>query len=146
MKKILENNEGKKTFENIFVIKTAHPTNCSGVDTFGLTNSFTELCNTKNIFDTNSLIEDIEYKIYVINKAKNIIVSYLSPFNVNIYKHCLSTEDKNFIVLNGGYGGSVVNQFVKIDENKYDFYGQEINGVVIDERIDLGEVEKYINF
>jgi hypothetical protein len=146
VKKILENNKGKKTFENICIIKNGHPTNCSEIDTFAITNNFIQLCKDKDIFNINSLIEDIEYKIYVINNAKNIIVSYLSPFNVNIYKHCLSTKDKNFIVLNGGYGGSIVNQFVKVDENKYDFYGQEINGIVIDEKIDLSDIKKYINF
>jgi hypothetical protein len=144
--KILEDNKGKPTYDNISIIKIGHPTNCSGVDTFSMTDEFLTLCKEKNIFDLNTLIDDIEYKIYVVNNAKNIIASYLSPFNVNIHKHCISTKEKNFLILNGGYGGSVENQFTKIDENKYDFYGEEINGIVIDERIDLSDVKKFINF
>lgn len=146
IKKICEKLADRITYDNIVIVKSVHPTNTSTVDTFIITNKYNNLLKDKNIFSLDNLRDDLEYKIYVVNKAKNIIVSYLSPFNVNIHKHCINTEDKNFIILNGGYGGSINNQFINTGENKYDFYGEKINGVVIDNKITLDEIDKYINF
>lgn len=132
--------------DNLSIVKIIHHTNASTVDTFHMSQEYQNLLIEKNIFDCNTLINNLELKIYLVNNAKNIITSYLSPFNINIYKHCLNIENKNFIVLNGGYGGSIVNQFKQLTPNTYDFYGKKINGIVIDDKISLSDVKNYINF
>jgi len=73
------------------------------------------------------------------------MASYLSPFMINIYNHCIDTENKNFLILNGGSVGTINNQFIKIDKNKYNIYNSIINGVVIDKKINLDEVKEINN-
>jgi len=146
IKKICNKIIDKPTYDNICLIKTVHPTNTSTVDTFNITNNFSNILKEKNIFNLDNIRDDLEYKIYLVNNAKNIIISYLSPFNVNIHKHCVKTDDKNFIILNGGYGGSIIPHFTKLLDNKYNFYGREINGVLIDNKISLDDLNSFINF
>jgi hypothetical protein len=64
---------------------------------------------------------------------------------INIYNHCIDTENKNFLILNGGSVGTINNQFIKIDKNKYNIYNSIINGVVIDKKINLDEVKEINN-
>ena len=145
IQKILDNYVAFPAIENISIIKTSHPTNCSEVDTFQITDSFKSFANNKNIFDTNILRENLEHKIYIINSAKNILVSYLSPFMVNIYNHTIDTENKNFLILNGRSVGSINNQFLRVGNNKYNIYNSVINGMVIDEKISLDKIEEINN-
>jgi hypothetical protein len=146
IKKICDKYKGKPTYDNICLIKTIHQTNASVVDTFTFTDKFNNILKEKNIFNLDNLRDDLEYKIYVTNNAKNIIASYLSPFSVNIHKHCYITNNKNFIILNGGYGGPITPHFINLSDTKHDFYGVKINGVVINDKISLNDLDKYINF
>ena len=151
--KICEGYKGQPIHDNISIIKTIHQTNASTWDTFEMTQNYINLMFKKNIFNIDNVRENLEYKIYLINNAKNIITSYLSPFNINLYKHCSRIEEKNIIVLNNAQkfvSGTIVNDFKYIcmvnNQNIYDFYGIKIHGNVIDIVNSLDEVEQLINF
>ena len=145
IKKICREYEGYPTHDNISILKIAHKTNASTVDVFQMTDSYEKLEKEKNVFNVNTLRDDLEYKIYVVNNAKNIIASFESPYKVNIHKHCYDTSNKKFMVINGGYTRDIYSQFIPQGEGSYDFYGSQINGYVT-ERISLDEVEKHLWF
>jgi len=150
---ICEEYKNQPTYENISIIKTIHQPNASTWDTFEITQNYINLMVKKNIFNIDNVRENLEYKIYLVNNAKNIITSYLSPFNVNLYKHCSKIEEKNIIILNNAnifVSGTIVNDFKYMytigNQNIYDFYGTKIHGRVIDVVNSLDEVEYLINF
>ena len=144
IQKICEDFSGCPTHENVSIIKVVHHFNCSTLDTFQMTDGYRDLMQKKNIFDLNQLLDDLEHKIYIINNAKYIITNYLSPFNINIHKHCLCTNDKNFVIMNGGQVSSCLDQFKVIGDSEYDYYGVLIKGKIVDHKISLDEIGNYI--
>ena len=124
--KIMEEYEGKEYYDNISIIKYEDTNNVSSLDTFSKSELFNTFCKDYNIINLNNYITNLEYKIYLINKAKKIITNYLSPFNVNVYKHCSDFSNKEIFILNGGVKQQETNinkHFEKIDNNLYNFYG-----------------------
>ena len=148
IKAILEEHKGQKCYDNIYFLKTKQGVNCSNVDTFEMTDSFLKLMKEKSFFSANSLIDDLEYKIYVVNSSKNIIINMESTFLINIYKHCFDTTNKNFLILNGGNTTTenMLKHFQQIGQNKYNCYGLEINGTVLERKISLDDLIHHINF
>ena len=135
---------------NIAIIKYEEPTNVSKWDTFDKSTKFLNFCKKHTIVDINiNYKNDLEYKIYLINKAKKIIVNYFSPFNVNIFKHCINLSNKEIYLINGGNQPqyTTLNEFEKISENLYNTYGRQMRGEVFNNIKTLDEVvdklEKY---
>ena len=151
LRKIINNYKGKPFFENIALIKYVDPTNISTWDTFDKSEKFFEFCKKHTIVDINiNYKNDLEYKIYLINKAKKIIVNYHTIFNVNIYKHCIDLSNKEIFVINGGNRQTIQNidfEFEKIGDNLYNTYGRPMRGEVFNDIKTLDEVvdklEKY---
>ena len=84
--KIMKEYKGKPYYDNIAIIKYVEKTNVSTLDTFDKSKKFFDFCKKNKIVDLNiNYKNDLEYKIYLINKAKKIIVNYYSPYIVNIY-------------------------------------------------------------
>lgn len=137
--KICEDYSGIQFYESLSIIKYEDQKNCSTLDIFEASEKFNNFQKEKNIFDLNSIVDNFEYKIYLINKSKFILSSFLSPFNVNIYKHCLETDKKFFFIFSDGkrnYDDVINNHFriikSNVKYNEYDFYGTLYNGIVED--------------
>jgi hypothetical protein len=116
--KIMKVYEGHQCYDNISIIKYKHPSNVSLLDTFSKSDIYDNFSSLYNIVDLNNYTNNLEYKIYLINKAKKIITNYLSPFNVNVYKHCSDFSNKEIFILNGGNNKQETNinkHFEKID-------------------------------
>jgi hypothetical protein len=149
--KIIKDYSRKPFFESIAIIKYIETTNVSTYDTFDKSPKFFEFCKKNSIVDINiNYKNDLEYKIYLINKAKKIIVNYYSPFNVNIFKHCINMTDKEIFVINGGNRPQLNNidvEFEKIGDNLYNTYGRPMRGEIFNDIKTLDEVvdklEKY---
>ena len=136
IEKIIENNKDKPYFKNLSILKYETPHNVSNLDTFSKSEIYDNFCETKNIIDLNLYNNDLEYKIYLINKAEKIITGYLSPYNVNIYKHCSDFTNKEIILINGGNNKQENNlnkHFNKIGENLYISYINKIKIYIFDD-------------
>lgn len=140
--KIVEDYKDKPYFKNLSIIKYVKPENISTLDTFSNSEIYDDFCKTKNIIDLNIYNNDLEYKIYLINKAEKIITGYLSPYrylspyNVNIYKHCSDFTNKEIILINGGNNKQENNlnkHFNKIGENSYISYINKIKIYIFDD-------------
>ena len=101
LKKIVDKYEGRKYYNNICIIKRLEPKNCSTWDVIEYTENFINYKKENEIFDLNDVTDDLDYKIYLINKSNTIITNYESPFNVNVQKHCIDTNKR--IILFRGY-------------------------------------------
>ena len=55
---------------------------------------FLEFCFNKNIFDLNGVDDNEELKIYLLNKAKIIIINWGSTYYININYYLYDTKDK----------------------------------------------------
>jgi hypothetical protein len=145
--KICEKYEGNIDYESVSIIKYENSLNASSNDIFKPSQEFNDFLSEKNIFDLNSIVNELEYKIYLINKSKYIITSFLSPFNVNIYKHCINPETKKILVFSDDKRSSldlIDNHFELINDdnnfNTYRFYNVIINGYIISDVIDLESI------
>lgn len=149
--KIMKEYRGKPYYDNIAIIKYVEKTNVSTYDTFDKSKKFFDFCKKNKIVDLNiNYKNDLEYKIYLINKAKKIIVNYYSPYIVNIYKHCISFDNKEIFVINGGNNQQIANieeEFEKKGENIYSTYGRTMKGEIFNNIKTLDEMvsklEKY---
>jgi hypothetical protein len=146
--KIIKEYEGKEYYDNICILKYQDPKNVSSLDTFSKSELFNTFCKDYNIVDLNNYANNLEYKIYLINKAKKIITNYLSPFNVNIYKHCSDFTNKEIFILNGGVKQQETNinkHFEKIDTDIYNFYGTVMKVYIIDNIANLDNAPQLLS-
>jgi len=80
-------------YNNIYKIKINDISNINRDNNcYNITDSFTNFCTNNNFHNIDGYDED--YKIYLLNKAKNIIVSWGSLYYINIDYYLSSTENK----------------------------------------------------
>jgi hypothetical protein len=82
--KIIDKYNSYPFFSTVCKLKLNNPNNMNRCnDSFLLTDEYTDYLQKNNICDLNT-IEDEEYKIYLLNKASNIIVNCSSSYYINI--------------------------------------------------------------
>lgn len=97
--KIIEKYNAYPFFSTVFKLKLNNPNNLNRCnDSFLLTDEYTDYLQKNNICDLNT-IEDEEYKIYLLNKASNIVVSYGSSYYINICYYIKDYSTKNINVV-----------------------------------------------
>jgi hypothetical protein len=91
-----------KNFESFKIISKIKYTNINNTnrchDSFDLTQDFVDYLKINNICDLN-FIEDEEYKIYLLNKAENIIINEGSSYYINICYYIKEHLNQNIYVI-----------------------------------------------
>ena len=82
---------------------------------FLLTDLYASFCKTNNIFDINE-INDEEYKIYLLNKANKIIITWGSNYYININYYISDYSEKFISII---FHNSILSEldFVRIMKN-----------------------------
>ena len=94
VKPILIKYEGHPHYDTICKIKYKTKGNLNRLDTsVDVSDTFVNACADRNIIDISHL-EDEEMKIYLLNKATNIIVCWGSAYYININYYILDVSDK----------------------------------------------------
>jgi len=91
-------NLNKVYYANLLKIKYKDIHNLHNDSSFEKDNDLINFLNNNNIYDLN-VIDDIEYTIYLLNMAKNIIISCGSIYYININYYLKDTQDKNIFVI-----------------------------------------------
>jgi hypothetical protein len=133
IKKICDEfNHEKK--DNVSLLKIMENENASNWDYVHVTDKFKLHMQKENFYDLNLLKNDLHKKIYLINNSKKILITYLSPFNINVYKHCIDYSDKiiNIIHPSNSHNSPIYEQFKIIDGCTYEYYGLKINAKIFD--------------
>ena len=82
-----------KSYTTVYKIKKYDINNTERLQmSYLYTLKFKEICDQNDWYDINLI--DEEYKIYLLNKASNIIVTWGSAFYINIDYYLMSTENK----------------------------------------------------
>lgn len=95
---VMKKFEGKEYYKNVCKIKYGNPNDAHSGYNFSRTEKFNTLCKTYDVYDISN-IEDEEYKIYLLNKAENIIVSWGSIYYINIVYYLRNHQDHFISVL-----------------------------------------------
>lgn len=96
-------------FDSVIKIKMHNTSSINNnVNVFTNTPTFTSFCNKFKCFDLNT-ISDEEYKIFLLNKATNIIISSGSTYYININYYLKNTNTKFISV--------VVNENMRAEAN-----------------------------
>jgi hypothetical protein len=138
-------------YKYIYKIKINNKNNINGMfNSYEYTDLFTKFCSEYDYFNIDNL--DEEYKIFLLNKSKNIIITWGSSFYININYYLLSTKnkfisvifhphissDKKFItnidnhykqIMHSEYCGGFMDQYY----NKLIFNGEVIESGILDE-------------
>jgi hypothetical protein len=139
------------SYKNIYKIKINNINSINGTfNSYEYTDLFTKFCSEYDYFNIDNL--DEEYKIFLLNKSKNIIITWGSSFYININYYLLSTKnkfisvifhphissDKKFItnidnhykqIMHSEYCGGFMDQYY----NKLIFNGEVIESSILDE-------------
>jgi len=108
-----------KTYDNIYKLKTFNKDNVISI-TAQIPKSFDNFINKNNYFNIDGIDED--YRIYLLNKSKKIIINFGSMYYININYYLLSNDNKYISVITLPYEGT--NHFLyKIKDN---YYGQSM--------------------
>jgi hypothetical protein len=87
-------------YKSIIKIKTHKNTIFKdGGDQFEETDNFKHFLAQNKIYDMNTINDDEELKIYLINKCDNIIISWASTYYININYYLLNSENKFISVI-----------------------------------------------
>lgn len=131
-------------FDSVIKIKPNNSNNLNSHSVNIPTHNFRLFCKNKNIFDLNTVDED--YKIYLLNKATNIIVSGSSNYYINInyylnttvnkfisiiYNENMRHESDRMFVYNGKYytqhmPGHYCANIIDQIYNSWTFYGESV--------------------
>ena len=101
-----------KFYKNIIKLKYANSsTLCRDNDNFLKTISFEKFLASNDVFDLNSIDDDSELKIYLLNKAETITVNWGSTYIININYHLKNTIKKKIsVVIHKNIGSTVMLQ------------------------------------
>ena len=85
----------EKFYDNIIKIKYKNNNSIDILNSsYEKTQLFNKFCSEKNIFDLNDIDDDEELKIYLLNKAKIIIINWGSTYYININYYLCNTDNK----------------------------------------------------
>jgi hypothetical protein len=137
----------KKYYETVIKIKYTDKSNLNSHYSYDKTENFANFMTINNILDLNN-IEDEELKIYYLNKANNIIISWGSTYYININYYLINTKDKfisllyhpnimseaEFIINKGDYYLQYMPEYFTnncVDQvyNKWTFYGEIFHNI-----------------
>jgi hypothetical protein len=77
---------------------------------------FDTFCKKNNIYDLNEIENNEELKIYIINKAENIIITWGSLYYININYYLLGSSGKFIsLITHNNFGNNI--PFFYIDNN-----------------------------
>ena len=86
------------SYNNIYKIKIDNQNNINACSsTYKYTESFNNFCSDFNYYNIDNI--DEEYKIYLLNKSTNIIITWGSIFYIYIDYYLLSTKNKYISVI-----------------------------------------------
>jgi hypothetical protein len=90
----------EKYYDNIIKIKYKNNNSIDRLNTtYEKTHIFNKFCFEKKIFDLNDIDDNEELKIFLINKAKKLIIAWGSNYYININYYLSNTQDKFISVL-----------------------------------------------
>lgn len=147
--KIVEKYESANApfFKKVSIIKKLDPKNASAWDVWDQTPEFDSFKKQNGFFDLNEIANDLDYKIYLLNKASEIFINYFSPFNVNVYKHVSNLTDKKIYLIHGKHprsqNSNIFEQFGLVGDKK-SFYGRIMDVDIYDGENDINKVIKNI--
>jgi hypothetical protein len=97
--KVLYNFKDIKSYDTILKIKTLSNNKVYSTDNiYTISDTFTKFMEDNMIFNLNS-VNDEEYKIYLLNNAKNIIITFGSIYYIYINYYCKEIINKNIIII-----------------------------------------------
>ena len=116
---------------------------------FPITEQYEIFCKKNNIYDLN-IINDEEYKIYLLNKAEKIIINWGSIFYVNINYYISDYANKYISLI---FDNSMLPQINFIKKINNDYFMQEIpdwatggyNDQIYKTSIFKGEIISHVN-
>jgi hypothetical protein len=89
------NNLDTKYYDNVIKIKYSNVDFINRLNTcFKKTQKLETFLKEQNIFDLNSIDDDEELKIYILNKANKIITNWGSTYHININYYLIDTNNK----------------------------------------------------
>lgn len=97
--KVMVKYEGEKYYNTLSKLKYCDINNMNRLNnSFIKSEVFNNFLHNKNICDLNNINEE-DYKIYLLNKSSNIIVSCTSPYDINICYYIKDILSKNINII-----------------------------------------------
>lgn len=93
-------NINEKYYDNVIKIKYKTSNVIDRLDSsYEKTPLFNKFCSEKNVFDLNDIDDNEELKIFLLNKAKKIIITWGSSYYININYYLYNTQNKFISVI-----------------------------------------------
>jgi hypothetical protein len=110
----------EKYYDNIIKIKYKNNNSIDRLNTtYEKTHLFNKFCFEKKIFDLNDIDDNEELKIFLINKAKNLIIAWGSNYYININYYLSNTQDKFISII---FHNNILDESIfisKINDNTF---------------------------